>query len=306
MYDIIGDIHGFAAPLKNLLIKMGYEKHGKGYRHPERKALFLGDYIDRGEEILETLEIVRSMHENDDAIALMGNHEYNAICYNLPDGKGDFLRPRLKRNVDQHEKTLLAFKDKDEEYKDYLEWFKSLSLYFENESFRAVHACWDDKMIDVLKAESVIDKISDHFIYRSADKSNYLFKALDQTLKGVEIKLPKDFQYYDKENNVLRKEIRVKWWENPRGFNYKTYAVTPDEISFPETEIDLADCNFTIYSEKSKPVFFGHYWLSGKPQLLCPNVCCLDYSIANNGLLVAYRYNGENILNPLNFIYENA
>jgi hypothetical protein len=54
MYDLIGDIHGYAERLELLLQKMGYSKRNGVYHHPERKVLFIGDYIDRGPQIRET------------------------------------------------------------------------------------------------------------------------------------------------------------------------------------------------------------------------------------------------------------
>jgi len=82
-FDIIGDIHGYADELVQLLKKMDYVKENGFYRHPEldRKAIFVGDFIDRGPKIRETLSIVKAMVKNDAAQALMGNHEYNALCY---------------------------------------------------------------------------------------------------------------------------------------------------------------------------------------------------------------------------------
>ena len=50
-------------------------------------------------------------------------------------------------------------------------------------------------------------------------------------------------------------------------------------------------------------VFFGHYWLKGDPSIYRENVCCLDYSVAKNGKLVAYRLNGELVLNRENLTY---
>ena len=83
MTDLIGDIHGHADKLEKLLLKLGYKKSNGVYAHPKRKVLFVGDYIDRGPKIRETLEIVKSMVDSNNAIALMGNHEYNAICCHL-------------------------------------------------------------------------------------------------------------------------------------------------------------------------------------------------------------------------------
>ncbi len=63
---------------------MGYTQHGRGYRRLDRKALFVGDFVDRGPAISEVIEIVRSMVDANDALAVMGNHEYNAIAFHTP------------------------------------------------------------------------------------------------------------------------------------------------------------------------------------------------------------------------------
>ena len=57
--DIIGDIHGHSDALQRLLKTLGYSRQKGVYRHPDRQAIFLGDFIDRGPQIRETLEIVR-------------------------------------------------------------------------------------------------------------------------------------------------------------------------------------------------------------------------------------------------------
>ena len=93
-YDIIGDIHGHADALVSLLKKMGYEDKWGAWRHPERKAIFMGDFIDKGPKQVETVDIVRRMVEENNAMAVMGNHEFNAIAWHLPrpemqgDGRG--------------------------------------------------------------------------------------------------------------------------------------------------------------------------------------------------------------------------
>ena len=63
MYDLIGDIHGHADALEQLLLKLGYQQVNGIYRHPERQVIFLGDFIDRGPKIREVLSIVRPMVE---------------------------------------------------------------------------------------------------------------------------------------------------------------------------------------------------------------------------------------------------
>jgi len=50
MYDLIGDIHGYACELEALLDKLGYRDSNGVFAHPNRRAIFLGDFIDRGPE----------------------------------------------------------------------------------------------------------------------------------------------------------------------------------------------------------------------------------------------------------------
>ena len=47
---------------------------------------------------------------------------------------------------------------------------------------------------------------------------------------------------------------------------------------------------------ESTPVFFGHYWLNGEPALTSSTAACLDFSVAREGYLTAYRWAGESEL----------
>ena len=51
MYDIIGDVHGYSTELGLLLEKMGYQKRFGVYNHNTLKAIFLGDFVDRGPDV---------------------------------------------------------------------------------------------------------------------------------------------------------------------------------------------------------------------------------------------------------------
>lgn len=302
MTDLIGDIHGHADKLEELLQKLGYTKNKGIYSHPERKVVFLGDYIDRGPKIRETLQIVRAMVESDHAIALMGNHEYNALCFHFPETEGGHLRKHLIKNIIQHYETLKQFQNRQEEYEDYLEWFKTLPLFYENEKFKAVHACWDNETIEYLRTQLVNDCLTDELIYQSIAKGSPLNLAIDQTLKGKEIKLPGDLSFNDKDGNK-RTEIRIKWWENPAEMTYKSISVEPME-NLPETPIETSEIQSMVYyKENDKKVFFGHYWLKGEPSFYKNNIACLDYSVAKGGKLLAYRLGEEKYLDPKNLLY---
>jgi len=302
MIDFIGDIHGHADKLKKLLLKLGYKKNNRTYSHPNRKVLFVGDFIDRGPKIRETLQIVRSMVENENAIALMGNHEYNALCFHFKDPEGGNLREHSIKNIIQHYETLKQFQNNQIEYEEYLDWFKKLPLYYETDTFKAVHACWDKASIEYLKKTLVNDRLTDELIYQSVKKGTELNEAIDISLKGKEIKMPKGTNFSDKDGTI-RTEIRIKWWENPLKMTYNSISIEPLDV-LTEQAIILSDLqSLDYYSADDKKVFFGHYWLKGEPSLYKDNICCLDYSVAKGGKLVAYQLNGESILERRNLTY---
>jgi len=301
MLDLIGDIHGHADALKSLLTKLGYEPENGVYSHPDRKVLFVGDYIDRGPQIPATLKIVRSMVEAGQAIALMGNHEFNALCFHHQKEGGGHLRPHLIKNIVQHYETLRQFKNRQEEYGHYIEWFKSLPLYYETDHFRAVHACWDAESIQVLQDTLVNGRLTDELLAASVDRSEPLYAAIEDCLKGKELSLPNGMTFQDKDG-IQRSDIRIKWWENPEGETYRSLSIVADQ-HLPKAPIsdELAQ-SLRYYGKDEKPVFFGHYWLKGTPSLYRDNICCLDYSIAKGGELVAYRWNGEKRLDARNLV----
>ncbi len=76
-FDIIGDVHGCCDELEQLLQQLGYERNDGGpWSHPaDRKAIFVGDLVDRGPRIVDTLRTVMSMSEAGTALSVPGNHD---------------------------------------------------------------------------------------------------------------------------------------------------------------------------------------------------------------------------------------
>ncbi len=300
--DFIGDLHGYADQLRKLLERMGYTQQGEVYRHPERKVLFLGDYIDRGPQIRETLQLVRKMVEAGEAIALMGNHEYNALCFFFEQRNGGHLRKHSIKNILQHYHTLSQFKDRQDEYEDYIYWMMGLPLWYETTTFRAVHACWDAAHISVLREWLNDSRLNEQLLHQAVDRECPLFQAMEETLKGKEIRLPEGYSFHDKDATE-RNEIRIKWWENPSQTTYRQISVIPLD-HLPDRPIDHgAVLPSGFYGPEERAVFFGHYWLTGLPALFRENVCCLDYCVARKGFLAAYRFDGERQLSQDKLVY---
>lgn len=314
-YDIIGDIHGCHDKLLLLLTVLDYKLVDGCYRHPQgRKAAFLGDFIDpKGDiphNVPAVLEIVKAMVDQKEAVAVMGNHEFNAVAHATPDGNGGYLRPHLPNKDKGLKITLEAFKGgfDGQEWKGWIDWFKTLPFYLELDGLRLVHAYWNANAIKALKGKT----LKDHdFLIKAATKPiednmpRTEYNWVEDVLKGYEIPMPDGYTYLD-HTGIERANFRARWFDPaPKGkkacdlvFPAGNYDIPAEPV--PDETADL----IPGYTQDKPPVFFGHYF---KPEN-CPlepeltNLACLDYSVAKGGPMVAYRWDGEVKLTPEKYI----
>ena len=138
--DFIGDIHGHYDELCALLKKLGYVETTGTFRYPrdERTVVFLGDYVDRGPQIRETLNLVRAMRDSGSAIALMGNHEFNMLSFWYKNGDGGrflknpgrgYLRKHTLNQIKGHLKTIETFAGAEDEFEEVKDFAKTLPFY---------------------------------------------------------------------------------------------------------------------------------------------------------------------------------
>lgn len=87
-FDIIGDVHGCAGELESLLAQLGYGVAWKGQHGAHsvavsppsgRRAIFVGDFVDRGPRAPDVLRIIMSMVESGAAFAVPGNHDVKFV-----------------------------------------------------------------------------------------------------------------------------------------------------------------------------------------------------------------------------------
>lgn len=141
---VISDIHGCAEEFKLLLMKAGYQSGSD-------QLILLGDYVDKGPDSCETVELVMELVIRDGAIALRGNHDQRLV---------DLIRgndPAVVRKFADHggpptlrsycgfeqlsEPYLEAAKVMmEEQYSHHLDFLSSLPLFHENNTHIYVHA----------------------------------------------------------------------------------------------------------------------------------------------------------------------
>ena len=304
-YDIIGDIHGQFEKLESLLTQLGYHQRQGAWRHPERAAIFVGDFIDRGRAGVETVKTVRAMVDAGSALAVMGNHELNAIGWHTPDPRdpGEYLRPRFRepwgsKNRGQHEEFLAQVEEHPALHAKLVGWFLTLPLWLDLEGLRVVHACWHAPFIDwltpqlregrFLTPELLVDATTEPQDASEKDTAApSIFKAVEALTKGLEMQLPVQHHFRDKDDN-LRDRVRVRWWDTS-GTSLRDLALMPDAERQKLPDLPAPE-HVRLGVAGDKPVFFGHYWMRGEPRLQSDNAVCVDYSAGKGGPLVAYRW----------------
>lgn len=309
-YDLIGDIHGHADALSELLESMEYQLSDGYYRHPTRQVIFLGDFIDRGQQQVKVLKIVMPMIKHGSALSVMGNHEFNALAFHTPcpDQPDTWLRPHTNKNIKQHQAFLDEFVGRKEwpTLDDALAFFESLPLWLDLDGLRVVHACWDPRFVGKLgPLLRPGNKVTPELLIAASTIKTTEFDAIETLLKGVEYALPGDHSFLDKDGTP-RTNARIQWWKNG---NRKLGEITlPADLLVSEENVhafehQVFEAELLGYPSEDKPVFLGHFWMDNHPAKLASNVACLDYSVANGGKLVAYRWSGEQKINDDNFHY---
>ena len=152
----IGDIHGCDDLLERLLSKLAVEA-------PDAELVFVGDYIDRGEQNAEAL---RRLMQLEDATVLLGNHERMCLDFiDHPEEKGSRwlryggLQTLASFGVSGSPKDSVGLRDglvaaMGEEM---INWLRDLPLSYSNGNIHVVHAGADpEKPIEAQSEKALI------------------------------------------------------------------------------------------------------------------------------------------------------
>jgi hypothetical protein len=261
----------------------------------------VGDLINRGPKIRETLNLIRKMVESGSAYAILGNHEMYAILYYLRDIEGKYYKKRIPKYQLQINQTLDEFAAYRDEFKSHLKWLRTLPVFLDLGEIRVIHACWDDDSVKLLKDTITEPKLTKTLLREIALNGTKFSESFWQSCKGIDFQLPKNLLVFDDEGRPHR-SFRMKWWENPEGKTFKDISLE-SRFELPAYTIPLEIIQARkSYPENAPIIFFGHYSLTEGFGILKDNVCCVDSGVSRTGRLLAYRWNGEKKLDKLNFI----
>lgn len=307
-FDLIGDVHGCCDSLIALLEKLGYEERAGVYQHSQRSVIFLGDLVDRGPKIRETLHLVRNMVKHGSAQMVLGNHEIATIRYLTPARAGSnrqFLREHTNRTNHMICQTLEQFQQYPGELEEFVQWFYELPLFIETEFFRVVHACWDNDHIESYLERHKKPQLDEEIMHEPlSSKSRQTIEILT---RGANISLPGGEEMLSRDG-FSRASFRSKFWhESPEV--YGDLVFQPDPLPDHIHHHPLTDNERTQairYGVHERPLFVGHYWCSGTPTPIKDNIVCVDYSAVNGGKMTAYRMGQERQLTEENFVWVEA
>lgn len=319
-YDIIPDIHGDYGRLCDTLDHLGYAVIAGVWRHPAgRQAAILGDFIDLlGEKVpaweddtVKVVDTVRAMVESGSAVAIMGNHELNALLYHEPgankhgkecDGalcshpKESFMRHHSPDNCRQHTSFLEAYPDVSSR-RAVLDWFLELPVFLDLGAIRLVHACWDPASIAVIARCCPGGRLRREQLAEIALEQSELARAIETVMKGPEVRLPDGYEFHDFKGKS-RRHVRLGWWGTKGGTWRATALSVPDVMQLPDTSVPEVHLG-RLYPESGVPVFVGHYKITGSPRIEGTNALCLDYVKTP----CAYRWSaGEQELHAHNLV----
>lgn len=287
--NVIPDIHADPDRLDRTLRHLGTEQN----------LAFLGDFIDAGKatqapDDRAVLHRVRGLVEDKGAVAVMGNHELNAILFHRrilrPDAPDRPMREWSPKNVRQHRSFLEAFGIGTWRAIEWTDWFLTLPLWRDLDGLRLVHACWNQPDIDLIAKRRPDGRLQEEDLAEVAAKQTDFARAVENLVSGPELRLPSGRSFRDFGNHI-RHDVRIAWWR-PRARTWRQAALSvPEPNELPG--FDLPECReISFYPDDAPPVLVGHYKMTGTPSIEEARAACLDYP----GTACAYRWQGEEAL----------
>lgn len=243
---------------------------------------FLGDFIDGGEQGAcdrTVLTRVRSLIDKG-AVAVMGNHELNAILFH----RG--LRANSDKNRDQHRSFLEAFGFATPEAMAWTDWFLTLPLWLDLGGLRLAHACWSIPDIATVAARRPDGRLQESDLAEIGEESTSFGRAVKRIVSGPEVMLPAGNSFLDHKGHP-RTEVRLAWWRNDATTYREAALSVPDVMALPDVPLP-GGVAAEIYPADGAPVLVGHYKMAGTPYVT-GNAASIDYPKAP----CAYRWDGN-------------
>lgn len=291
--DVIPDIHADIDRLEATLDALG----------DDVPLAFLGDFIDAGKTTRRSddaavLERVRGIVDAGRGVAVMGNHELNAILYHTLGVDQVALRKHTGKNQAQHRSFVRQFGTATPQARDWTDWFLTLPLWQELVGLRLVHACWSQPDIDLIAARRPDGRLRPDDLEEVAGEKTDFAVAVKNLVTGPELRLPQGYAFEDAGGD-LRHVVRIAWWRSGAATWRDAALSVPDPRDLPTGAVPQSR-EVDFYPRDAPPVLVGHYKMADTPGIEAPNAACLDYPAS----LCTYRWRGEDVLRDAHLLHQ--
>lgn len=144
-FDVIGDVHGCYDELVELLKRLGHQDLLDPEVRPaatgERpRVIFVGDIVDRGSGIMESLRLVHRLWQRGHVLTVLGNHDER--FHRWLAGRTVYIRHGLEESIEQYRR--LPLEERRAWRLELLEFFARIPWALRLDSGRALvaHAAW--------------------------------------------------------------------------------------------------------------------------------------------------------------------
>jgi protein phosphatase len=195
-FDVVGDVHGCADELVELIGSLGYEVEGAGLdavikRHPEGRTLvFVGDLVDRGPRVADTLALAINSVAAGSALCVQGNHE--AKLRKKLAGREVKVSHGLARTLEELDASSAVFRE---------------------------------------RVKAFIDGLASHYVLADG-KLVVAHAGIRQEMQGRSSRAVRDFALYGEtrgETDEFGLPVRFDWAASYRGRSLVAYGHTPVE-----------------------------------------------------------------------------
>ena len=117
---------------------------------------------------------------------------------------------------------------------------------------------------------------------------------------GLELPLPAG-RFIEDKKGFKHSEVRIANWRDWENEFHKVALVPKGQernlegMGWPE--------DLKITAIEGSPIFIGHHWFQGTPRVESEKLACLDWSASKGGPLVAYRWDGEQLLSDNKLVW---
>ena len=286
MYDVIGDIHGHLANSKRCCASSDIASMQGAYRHPQgRKAVFVGDLIDRGPE-----QIRLSTRAGNGRGRLGALHsrqprmERDRLCDRPARRRGRkaWLRRHSDKNVEQHAKFLQQVGDGSPVARAKPSTaFETLPPVLELDGIRVAHAWWDDEKVDAVAGHFSPGKaLDDAFRARRLHRGHPEYVAMEGLTKGWRCVCLTSVSFVD-HAGVERFEARISGAKpEARTYAKRRSCSTTCAVNALDHHLRGAD---SCAAPNAVPTSWAHYWSAARRRSNRRACAVLDYAAARRG-----------------------